>query len=291
MDFAFLNAITRSAHFPPLDPWLGASPAVPHPTINYYYFGYLIQALLLELSQHHPRAPSPRRWPSTWPSGCSSPWPRPGGLRPRLRPGARPGGRDGDGARRRPARLSPGTAESSRRYGRSAGGAARRRPPPRPGPPPGARTWSLRAPPGRTSPPGCSTAFLLLVAGNLWTALRLVDGSGMWSRDFWQGIGWNATRVLVIKSGEQDVDYTINEFPAFSFLLGDLHPHVLSPALRRAGRRPGLPLAAGPAPPLPLGGGSRRGAGGPGHRVPGRGPGARPALRPSWRWPRCCPGR
>ena len=66
------------------------------------------------------------------------------------------------------------------------------------------------------------------MAGNLWTALRLVDGSGMWSRDFWQGIGWNATRVLVIKDGERDLDYTINEFPAFSFILGDLHPHVLA---------------------------------------------------------------
>ena len=74
---------------------------------------------------------------------------------------------------------------------------------------------------------GLLTVYLLLVAGNLWTALRLVDGSGMWSRDFWQGIGWNATRVLVI-DGDQDVDYTINEFPAFSFLLGDLHPHVLT---------------------------------------------------------------
>src|SRR5947199_1740464 len=30
----------------------------------------------------------------------------------------------------------------------------------------------------------------------------------MWQKDFWQGIGWNATRVLVIRQGNQDVDYT-----------------------------------------------------------------------------------
>ena len=59
MDFAFLNAITRSAHFPPLDPWLAPSPALPAPSINYYYFGYLIQALLLELSNLLPGAVPP----------------------------------------------------------------------------------------------------------------------------------------------------------------------------------------------------------------------------------------
>jgi YYY domain-containing protein len=75
---------------------------------------------------------------------------------------------------------------------------------------------------------GTLGTFLLLISGNLWTFLRRIDGSGMWEKDFWQGVGWNATRVLVIKSGDQDVDYTINEFPAFSFLLGDLHPHVLA---------------------------------------------------------------
>src|SRR3954447_25029028 len=50
MDFAFMNAVARSTSFPPLDPWLAPSPTVPHPTINYYYFGYLVQGLLLKLS-------------------------------------------------------------------------------------------------------------------------------------------------------------------------------------------------------------------------------------------------
>src|SRR5258707_6272261 len=54
MDFAFLNAITRSNTFPPLDPWMAPDAALPHPTINYYYFGYLIQSLLLELTKVPP---------------------------------------------------------------------------------------------------------------------------------------------------------------------------------------------------------------------------------------------
>src|SRR6266542_3741310 len=56
MDFAFMNAVTRSSTFPPLDPWLAPSPAVPHPTINYYHFGYLIQGLLLKLTGVLPAA-------------------------------------------------------------------------------------------------------------------------------------------------------------------------------------------------------------------------------------------
>ena len=96
MDFAFLNAVTRSAHFPPLDPWLPLSPAVPHPTINYYYFGYLIQALLLELSNVLPGAVPPAvAFNLALGLLFALAAPR---LRARLRPGAGPGGRDGDGA-------------------------------------------------------------------------------------------------------------------------------------------------------------------------------------------------
>ncbi|HEX2034014.1 MAG TPA: DUF2298 domain-containing protein [Chloroflexota bacterium] len=92
-----------------------------------------------------------------------------------------------------------------------------------------APSWTLKAARPYLAA-GLLAVYLFLVGGNLWTALRRIDGSGLWEKDFWQGIGWNATRVLVIKGGPggADVDYTINEFPSFSFLLGDLHPHVLA---------------------------------------------------------------
>jgi uncharacterized membrane protein len=44
MDFAFLNGILRSEYFPPLDPWLSGF------AISYYYFGYLIVAVLTRFS-------------------------------------------------------------------------------------------------------------------------------------------------------------------------------------------------------------------------------------------------
>ncbi|HMA35352.1 MAG TPA: DUF2298 domain-containing protein [Chloroflexia bacterium] len=44
MDFGFLNSILRSGTFPPHDMWLAGS------TINYYYFGYVLMAALTSLS-------------------------------------------------------------------------------------------------------------------------------------------------------------------------------------------------------------------------------------------------
>jgi YYY domain-containing protein len=44
MDFAFLNGILASQDFPPQDPWLAQYP------INYYYFGYVMVAALTRLS-------------------------------------------------------------------------------------------------------------------------------------------------------------------------------------------------------------------------------------------------
>lgn len=48
MDYAFFNAIQRSASFPPHDPWLSGY------SINYYYFGYLLMGVLSLLSGRDP---------------------------------------------------------------------------------------------------------------------------------------------------------------------------------------------------------------------------------------------
>ncbi|MGZ9222346.1 MAG: DUF2298 domain-containing protein, partial [Anaerolineales bacterium] len=44
MDFAFLNAILKTTYFPPYNPWFAGN------YINYYYFGQLISAVLVRLS-------------------------------------------------------------------------------------------------------------------------------------------------------------------------------------------------------------------------------------------------
>jgi len=78
---------------------------------------------------------------------------------------------------------------------------------------------------------GVLTLLFLVGAGNWDTAWRLIrDPSAMLAASWWAGPGWNASRVIVDSGfpwgGEPRP--TINEFPAFSFILADLHPHLLA---------------------------------------------------------------
>ena len=63
-----------------------------------------------------------------------------------------------------------------------------------------------------------------------WIGIENVDGpaetpSGNWYPDeFWWW--FRATRVINTFVDGQGIDYTIQEFPFFSFMLGDLHPHM-----------------------------------------------------------------
>ena len=98
---------------------------------------------------------------------------------------------------------------------------------------------------------GVAAGVLLGIVSNLEGVLEFMQANGAGSEGFWDWIGiddldgpnpvpteswrpqehwwwFRATRVINTFEGGQGIDYTIQEFPAFSFMLGDLHPHVMS---------------------------------------------------------------
>ncbi|HJX37619.1 MAG TPA: DUF2298 domain-containing protein, partial [Anaerolineae bacterium] len=187
MDFAFLNGILRSVYFPPLDPWLSGF------AISYYYFGYLIVAVLTRLS----------------------------GV---------------------PSEVAFNLAIALL-FALAASGAF-------------SLTYNLvahhraRETGGRGLPTafGALGAIFVAVMGNLEGALEVMHTRGLGSVAFWEWIDvknlalapvsgswipvdnwwwWRASRVVhdVVFGVDQEV---IDEFPFFSFLLGDMHPHVLA---------------------------------------------------------------
>ena len=99
---------------------------------------------------------------------------------------------------------------------------------------------------------GGVAALLAVVAGNLVGVFEFMHANAVGSERFWtwlaiDGLGWpiesttgtwrpdenwwwfDATRVInTFSETGAGIDYTIQEFPFFSFMLGDLHPHVMS---------------------------------------------------------------
>ena len=96
---------------------------------------------------------------------------------------------------------------------------------------------------------GAASPALILLTGNLMGALEFIRLRGWAGTGFWDWVAINgldagavtgvvfpgdfwwwfrSTRVIGTASDGVALDYTITEFPAFSFLLGDLHAHVLA---------------------------------------------------------------
>ena len=98
---------------------------------------------------------------------------------------------------------------------------------------------------------GIAAALFLVVAANLQGILEFMRLNGMGSQGFYDWIridglpgpiemppqSWtppdfwwwfHASRVINTFDGIHFIDNTIQEFPFFSFLLGDMHPHVMS---------------------------------------------------------------
>ncbi len=84
---------------------------------------------------------------------------------------------------------------------------------------------------------GLLAAFAVAISGNLYAPSRLMQNATETVNARWwdsaTGIGWRSSRIVC--DGERignlcqfPARETINEFPYFSFLLGDLHPHLMA---------------------------------------------------------------
>ncbi len=188
MEFAFLNGILQSQQFPPLDPWLSGY------AISYYYFGYVIVAMLTMLS------------------GVASSIAF--NLAIALLFGLAAAGAFG---------LAYDLIAGNETASRVTSHASR-------------FLFALFAP------------IFLLIIGNLEGLLEALHARGLGTPQFWNWLDvkglvdapvtgtlvptdnwwwWRASRVIhdVARGQTQEV---IDEFPQFSFLLGDMHPHVLA---------------------------------------------------------------
>lgn len=190
MELLFLNGVLRSEQFPPLDPWLSGF------SISYYYFGYLMAGMLARVAAV------------------------PGHVAFNL--------------------MLP-TLFALTATGAFAIGAALQT---------GARAAAVSA--RRAISVGLLAAGLVLAASNLEPVLEILNANRMLSPEahaffaikdmppgyqtpgFFPSDNWwwfRATRVVgtaAVEGRGKALDYTINEFPAFSFVLGDMHPHVLA---------------------------------------------------------------
>lgn len=201
MEIAFLNGILRSPHFPPLDPWMSQY------AISYYYFGYVMMALVTRLTGAAPTV----------------------------------------GFDLYDALLFALTASAA--FGVVYNMVAASGVPPASGGPPeagGTRRDALSF--------GLVGALLTAWMGNLeglihglhsagWLPARFeawIDIPGLLSdprsgsfypgHDFYTWWWWRASRVIndVSLTGQPTGLEPITEFPFFSFLLGDNHPHKLA---------------------------------------------------------------
>jgi len=85
------------------------------------------------------------------------------------------------------------------------------------------RFWGERV--GRVA--GVFGLVFVVLLGNPWSIVTgISQWSAQWKTYYFQGIGWSASRIIHDAADKQDT--IISEFPAFSFVLGDLHPHLLA---------------------------------------------------------------
>lgn len=192
MELAIFNAILRSPWFPPYDPWFAGG------TLHYYYFGYVPWATISRLTGIVPEVAFNLAFPSLYALLLLNVWIAAAALISRMQRTAREGDApDRAGTRWRLIVLALGAPvfvgvlgnlDFVRRLGRG--------------------EWGYPPAPSWMEPFGDAGH----IVWGIWNALT---GGG----DLTNTAFWDPTRVI---------PNTINEFPYFSLLFGDLHAHVLA---------------------------------------------------------------
>jgi uncharacterized membrane protein len=188
MEIAFLNSILRSERFPPADPWLSGF------AISYYYFGYLMVAILTKLSGVAASVAFNLAIALLFALSATGSFSLVYNLLAT------------DQGKRAKERLS-------------------------------AILWALLGP------------LFVVVIGNLEGIFEVLHTRGLGSPAFWKWLDiegvvtapvngrwvptdswwwWRASRVVNDRDLYGSHMEVIDEFPQFSFLLGDMHPHVLA---------------------------------------------------------------
>jgi YYY domain-containing protein len=223
MEFAFLNGVGRSAFFPPLDPWLSGY------AISYYYFGYVMTSLLGRLA--FVAEPVAFNLAIAWLTAGTAVGAF-GLVYNLIMSGAN--------------QESPRTAAAGDPASETSAARLRRRQRRSLGWPGSLQRHALLF--------GLVAALALPLAGNLQILMEILHANRVGSTEFWTWLDvrdinteppevgatpryqsfwwwWRSSRVIreYHLSGEAVEGLEpIAEFPAFSFVLGDLHPHVLA---------------------------------------------------------------
>ena len=219
MDLMFLNAVRHAEYFPPKDPWLSGH------TVAYYYFGYLLVDTVGRLAAVAPDV----EYNIGLAMIATMALVGAAGLvynLVQMREDSELGG-DAHGARR--AGITEATPASARQLPGGAGGSS------------AAAAFNWRPPVF-----GLAAGLMLVIMGNLvWVfqfasaygfggngLYKWVDVSGLTAgepRHSWYPSQFfsffNASRIYPLNHEDFRA---ITEFPMFSFLLGDLHPHVMA---------------------------------------------------------------
>ncbi len=209
MEFAFLNAILRSPHFPPLDPYFAGG------VINYYYFGHYLVAVLVKLTGIASSVAFNLAIPTVFALAVVNVWSLAYNLALRLRPRAdisrTAPNHPSTESSSHPVTLSPDHPVSSRRAALTAllaaffvamlgnvdGGGQLVR-----------KLAALSGSSFESNLPGVQTA--VRAVGGL---VKVIGPERLPGYNY-----WDPSRVI---------PNTINEFPYWSFLFADLHPHMI----------------------------------------------------------------